>query len=136
MTGLLKRNALIVLTLLALTFTAIPVFAESYTVSWNPVTAYTDGSAFEVGKTVAYTAYWTTDSTLSVASLKPIVSSISTTSGTFDPTVATMTRGATVYFTVKATLNSGEQSSLATGVAWSVPKKTPGSPGGTRIIKI
>ncbi len=136
MSGLLKRNALTILTLLALTFTAIPAFAESYTASWDPVTAYSDGVAFEAGKTVTYTVYWSTDPTLSVASLKPIMSATAATSATFDPTVATMTRGNTVYFTVKSILNSGEESGLSTAVAWSVPKKTPGAPGGMKIIKL
>ncbi len=136
MPGLLKRNALIVLTLLALSLAAIPAFAESYTISWNPVTGYTDNTAFETGKTLTYTVYWTTDAALSAASLKSIGSGLSTTSSTFDPTTAAMTRGTTIYFTVKATLNTGEESALATGVAWLVPRKIPGTPAGTRIIKI
>lgn len=131
-----KRTILAVLTLLALTFVAIPAFAESYTVSWDPVSTYSDGSVFEAGKTVTYTVYWTTDATLSAASLKPLASSTATVSKVFDPTVAGMTRGNTVYFTVKSILNTGEESALATGVAWVVPKKTPGTPGGTKIIKL
>ena len=136
MSSTLKRTALSLVAILALAFAAVPAFAETYTVSWNPVTTYSDGSAFEAGKTVTYTVYWTTDSTLSAASLKPIASSTAATSGTFDPTVAGMTRGNTVYLTVKSILNTGEESALAAGVAWVVPKKTPGTPGGTKIIRI
>jgi hypothetical protein len=131
-----KRTILAVFSLLALTLTAIPAFAESYTVSWNPVSTYSDGSAFEAGKTVTYTVYWTTDASLSAASLKAIASSTAATSATFDPTVAGMTRGNTAYFTVKSILNTGEESALAAGVAWVVPKKTPGTPGGTKIIRL
>ncbi|HEY5996771.1 MAG TPA: hypothetical protein VIU29_10230, partial [Candidatus Deferrimicrobiaceae bacterium] len=70
MSSTLKRTALSLVAVLALAFAAVPAFAESYTVSWNPVTTYSDGTAFEAGKTVTYTVYWTTDSTLSAASLK------------------------------------------------------------------
>lgn len=130
------RTILTAILFLALSCVASSAFAETYQVSWNPVTAYTDGSAFEAGKTVSYTVYWTTDSTLSAASLKPVASAIPGTSANFDPTVAGMTRGGTVYFTVKSILNSGEESALAPGVAWVVPRKTPGTPGGTKIIKL
>jgi hypothetical protein len=131
-----RHYALPILTLLAFAITAIPAFAESYTVSWNPVTGYADGAPFEAGKTIAYTVYWSTDPALPTASLKALAAGISTTTSTFDPVAATMTRGTTVYFTAKATLNSGEESTLATGVAWTVPRKAPGSPGRTRIIKL
>ena len=40
---------------------ATPAFAEPRTISWNPVTTYTDGTPIEAGKTVSYSAYWTTD---------------------------------------------------------------------------
>ena len=40
---------------------ATPAFAETRTISWDPVTTYTDGTPIEAGKTVTYSAYWTTD---------------------------------------------------------------------------
>jgi hypothetical protein len=48
-----------------LTALALPAFAETRSISWNPVTTYTDGTSIEAGKTVTYTAYWTTDAGLS-----------------------------------------------------------------------
>jgi hypothetical protein len=132
----LKQIAPTVLSLLALVLTAAPAFAETYQVSWDAVTGYSDGAPFEAGKSVTYTVYWSTDSSLSAASLHAIATGTSATSASFDPTTAGMTRGQTVYLTVKSILNSGEESGLAPGVAWSVPRKTPGTPGGTKIIKI
>ena len=104
---------------------ATPAFAETRTISWDPVTTYTDNTPIEAGKTVTYSAYWTTDAGLSLASLRTIGTSLATTSTTFDPTVQGMTRGGTVYFTAKAVLNTGEESSLSPAYAWVVPVVTP-----------
>ena len=104
---------------------ATPAFAETRTISWDPVTTYTDNTPIEAGKTVSYTAYWTTDPGLSLASLHTIGTSLATTSTTFDPTVQGMTRGGTVYFTAKAVLNTGEESALSPAYSWVVPFVTP-----------
>ena len=104
---------------------ATPAFAETRTISWDPVTTYTDNTLIEAGKTVSYTAYWTTDMGLSLASLHILGASLTTTSTTFDPGVQGMTRGGTVYFTAKAVLNTGEESALSPAYAWVVPPVTP-----------
>jgi hypothetical protein len=98
-------------------------FAETRTISWNPVTSYTDGTPIEAGITVSYSAYWTTDPGL--GSLVAIGTSLTTTSATFDPTVQGMTRGGTVYFTAKSALSTGEVSSLSPAFAWTVPLVSP-----------
>ena len=103
-----------------------PAFAETRTISWAPVTTYTDGTPIEAGKTVSYSAYWTTDPGL--GSLHTIGTSLATTSTTFDPDVQGMTRGGTVYFTAKAVLNTGEESVLSPAYAWVVPVVTPPPP--------
>ena len=111
---------------IAILLASIPcAFAETRTISWDPVTTYTDNTLIEVGKTVSYTAYWTTDIGLSLPSLRTIGASLATTSTTFDPTVQGMTRGGTVYFTAKAVLNTGEESALSPGYAWVVPIVVP-----------
>ena len=102
---------------------ATPAFAETRTISWDPVTTYTDNTPIEAGKTVTYSAYWTTDPGL--GSLRTLGASIDATSTTFDPTVQGMPRGGTVYFTAKAVLNTGEESSLSPAYAWVVPVVTP-----------
>jgi hypothetical protein len=117
---------------------AIPAFSETRTISWNPVTTYTDNTPIEAGKTVKYSVYWTTDPGL--GSLRTIGTSLTTTSTTFDPDVQGMPRGGTVYFTAKDILNTGEASALAPATAWVVPlatpaKPVPGAPTGGSIIK-
>ncbi|TRZ97988.1 MAG: hypothetical protein D4R80_06000 [Deltaproteobacteria bacterium] len=117
---------------------AISAFAETRTISWNPVTTYTDGSAIETGKTVTYSAYWTTD--FGLGSLHTIGTSLAATSATFDPDVQGMTRGGTVYFTAKAVLNTGEESVLSPAYPWVVPPaasttRAPSAPTGGIIMK-
>ena len=70
------------------------------------VTTYTDGTPIEAGKTVIYSAYWTTRFCGSTC-CAPLGASIAATSTTFDPTVQGMPRGGTVYFTAKAVLGTG-----------------------------
>ena len=111
-----------------LTALAFPAFAETRSISWNPVTTYTDGTSIEAGKTVIYTAYWTTDAGLSPASFHTLGTSLAATSTTFDPDLQGMTRGGTVYFTAKALLNTGEESALSPAYAWIVPLITSPPP--------
>jgi len=120
---------------------ASPAFAETRTISWEPVTIYTDGTPIEAGKEVTYSAYWTTDPGL--GSLRTIGTSFATASTTFDPDVLGMPRGGTVYFTAKAVLGTGEVSALSPGYAWVVPPSTsppatkapPAAPTGGKIIR-
>ena len=120
---------------------AAPAFAETRTISWEPVTTYTDGTPIESGKEITYSAYWTTDPGL--GSLRTLGTSFATTSTTFDPDVQGMPRGETVYFTAKAVLSTGEVSALSPGYAWVVPPSTsppatkapPAAPTGGKIIR-
>ena len=119
----MKKAAKYLLWVAILAALAIPAFAETRTISWGPVTTYTDGTPIATGNTVSYTAYWTTDPGL--GSLRTIGTSLATTSTTFDPDVQGMTRGGTVYFTTKAVLSTGEASALSTAYAWIVPTVAP-----------
>ncbi len=56
--------------------------------AWDPVATYTDGTPIPSGAIVDYSAYWTTDSTLSESSLMPLASSTLSLSVYFDPTRA------------------------------------------------
>jgi hypothetical protein len=117
---------------------ATPAFAETRTISWDPVTTYTDGTSIETGKTVSFSVYWTTDPGL--GSLRTIGTGITATSTSFDPDLQGMTRGGTVYFTAKVVLNTGEESAISHAHAWVVPPATPATrapspPAGGTIIK-
>ncbi|MBI4933439.1 MAG: hypothetical protein HY828_06145, partial [Actinobacteria bacterium] len=48
-------------------------------------------------------------------------SGITSTSAAFDPGVQGMTRGGTVYFTLKTVLSTVEESALSTAFPWVVP---------------
>jgi hypothetical protein len=122
-----KRVAQLMLWIAILMAIASPAFAETRTISWGKVTTYTDGTPIETGKTMTYTAYWTTDPGL--GSLRTIGASLATTSTTFDPDAQGMSRGGTVYFTVKALLGiGGEASALSPAYPWVVPVVAPSSP--------
>ena len=106
---------------------AIPAYAETQTISWDPVTTYTDGTQIDAGKTITYSAYWTTDPGL--GSLHTIGASLATVSTTFDPDAQGMTGGGTVYFTAKAVADTGEESALSPAYAWVVPLSTSPTAG-------
>jgi hypothetical protein len=118
----MRKAAIGLLTLGILLSLCGAVSAATHTISWNPVTAYTDGTTIS-GKSVTYTVYWSTSSSLS--STTTIASGLTATSKTFDPAALGMTAGSTVYFTLKTTLSSGEVSSLAPAKAWVVPTTAP-----------
>ncbi len=108
----------------------------TWQISWGAVSAYTDGSPLEAGKTVRYTVCWTADPWLAAESLQPILSSVTATSAAFDPVAAGMSKYQTVYFTVKAALDTGVESSLSMGFPWNVPNSQPAAPAGIAIAKV
>jgi hypothetical protein len=119
----MKKMAKYLLRVGILAALATPAYAETQTISWDPVTTYTDGTSIEAGKTITYSAYWTTDPGL--GSLHAIGTSLTTISTTFDPDAQGMTGGGTVYFTAKAVADTGEESALSPAYAWVVPPATP-----------
>jgi hypothetical protein len=94
--------------------------ARTFTISWDPVTGYTDNTPIS-GVAVSYAVYWTADPGLSPASLKPVAVSLSTTSTAFDPELLGMTVGQSIYFAAKAVLATGLESSLSPAYSWTVP---------------
>jgi hypothetical protein len=130
-----SRRALTGAVLLSALLLASVASAETYQLSWDPVTQYTDGSAIESSVTVMYTVFWTTDSTLA-SGLKTLASSITTASTTFDPAVEGMPRGGVVYFTAKTVLSTGEGSVLSDPYPWTASNKKPHPPGQLKIKKV
>src|SRR5512141_7901 len=96
----MKKSRVVLLACLALAL-ALPGLskAETRTISWSAVTTYNDGTLIESNVGITYNIYWTSDAGLSAGSLHPVVSSVSQTSGTFDPDLLGMSRGTTVYIT-------------------------------------
>jgi hypothetical protein len=108
--------------------------ARLFRLSWDAVSGFADGTPIPSG-TVRYTAYWTTDPSLSASTLKVLASSITETSMTFDPVSQGMAEGARVYFTTVATAPSGAMSPLSAGVSWVAGNIGPAPPSGGVIIK-
>ena len=108
---------------------------EIYRLSWDPVTTNLDGTPINPGRTVRYTAYWTDDPALSAGSLRPLASMMSGTVLDFDPSASQMAKNQVVFLTVRTILDTGEESSLATGRIWRVENAGPVPPGQGKIIK-
>jgi hypothetical protein len=108
---------------------------EIYRLNWDPVTTSWNGTLIDPGRTVRYTAYWTDDPTLSAGSLRQLASLISGTTLDFDPSANQMAKNQVVYLTVRAILDTGDQSSLAPSLIWRVENMGPVPPGRGRIIK-
>ncbi len=95
--------------------------AETRQLSWNAVTTYTDGTPIEAENTVSYTACWSNDPWLAADTLRPLVSSTTATSATFDPTAGEMVNFETIYFTVKTILSTGEESIYSAALPYDPP---------------
>ena len=100
----------------------------THQLAWSAVTTYTDGSPIESGQTVSYKAYWTQDPWLAAETLRPLVSSTTSTSATFDSAAEGMTGYQAVYFTVKTVLGTGTQSTFSAAMPWNPPAANPGAP--------
>ena len=121
----MKKTAKYLLWIGILAALATPAFAETRTISWDPVTTYTDSTPIEAGKTVTYSAYWTTDPAFRSDPSVPSALPLPRPPRRSIPDVQGMTRGGTVYFTAKAVLNTGEESALSPAFPWVVPIVTP-----------
>lgn len=109
--------------------------SNPFRLSWDPVATYTDGSPIPASTIVDYSAYWTTDSTLSESSLKPLASSTPSTSVYFNPTAQGMKINQRVYFTTRAEDSTGKISHLSPSVSWKVSNTGPSIPKRVRIKK-
>src|SRR5512140_2879994 len=103
--------------------------------AWDSVAIYTDGTPIPPGDIVDYSAYWTTDSTLSESSLIPLASSTLSLSVYFDPTAQGMKRNQRVYFTTRAKDSTGKKSHLSAPISWKVSNAGLSSPTSGRIRK-
>ena len=98
---------------------------EIWRLHWDSVTTRPDGTPIDSGRTVRYTAYWTDDPALSDGSLRPLASLISGTTLDFDPSSNQMAKNQVVYLTVRAILDTGDQSSLGASITWRVENTGP-----------
>ena len=108
---------------------------DIYRLKWDSVTTSWDGTTIAPGRIVRYTAYWTDDPALSAGSLRQLASLISGTTLDFDPSANQMTKNQVVYLTVRAILDTGDQSSLASSLTWRVSNTGPVPPAKGKILK-
>ena len=126
----MKRKILLLIIFVFIVSIGFVSISGAETLSWNAVTTYTDGSTIPSATSKTYRAFWSTSSSL--ATLREMGSSSSSVSRTFNVNSEGMTRGTSVYFTVRATVN-GVDSANATPLAWAVPSFAPSAPTNLRV---
>jgi len=106
---------------------------KMFSLAWDPVTTSADGTP--IGSvSVRYSAYWTTDAALSLATLHTLTTLTYATSVIFDPAAEGMIHNQRVYLAAKAVLPTGEESALSEGLSWVAINDGPVSPANPTIL--
>lgn len=92
------------------------VKAQTRTVSWTPVTEYTDGTPIEAGNAVTY-SIWQQDNV--TGTIVHLANRVSATSVTFDD--ASLVKGRGYRFWAQTHLASGASSDNSPVTPWTVP---------------
>ena len=95
------------------------VLFSGFTLSWDGVTTYTDGTAIETGKAVLYNV----ERGGAVVSPKQAGTSF----------VFTSAKGTAESFRIQTELSTGEKSVWSPAYAWTSPLGVPGTPGNLRV---
>jgi hypothetical protein len=101
------------------------VRAQTRTVSWSPVTTYTDNSLIETGNTITYSIYRQDNVTKTIVQL---ANRISATSTTFDD--SSLVKGRAYNFWAQAHLATGVSSDNSPSYAWTLPLGQAATPAG------
>ncbi len=107
--------------LLFLLLIAAPIVVNAATLSWSPVTTYTDGTAIEGTKAVSYE--------VSVDNVAQ--GTVTGTSWPIPPSLAAHDK--TLSFTVRTVLSTGEVSAWTPPFTWTSPTGVPNAPGGLTV---
>lgn len=96
--------------------------AETRTLSWDPVTKYTDNTLVVApALPVTYDMFWATTIPRLVTNPVSLINNTTATSTVFDQVTQGMVRGTTVYFSGRAKTAIGEDSVNSPAFAWLVP---------------
>lgn len=107
--------------------TSTNVRAESKTLSWDPVTTYTDSLPIDpIDLPMSYDAWWSTSNTF--VTPRYLLQNLTPTSVTFDIITEGMQRGTTIYFGAKSRTSTGKESEDSSPYPWLVPTVTPPLP--------
>ena len=126
-----KRSAL---PLLAIALVVVALFgigivrAQTRTVSWDPVTTYTDGSSIEPGNAVTYSV-WRQDNV--TGAIVQLANRTAATSSTFDD--ASLIKGRVYKFWAAAFLTTGASSDNSAAYAWTLPLGKAATPAGLAV---
>ncbi|MCL5884851.1 MAG: hypothetical protein M1377_05855 [Deltaproteobacteria bacterium] len=121
-------------TLLTIALVVIALFgigivrAQTRTVSWDPVTTYTDGSPIETGNAVTYSV-WRQDSVTNA--IVQLANRVSVTSATFDD--SSLAKGRAYKFWAAAFLATGASSDNSAVYAWTLPLGKAATPAGLAV---
>jgi len=121
----MKRFLFLLLAMVLVLTVVVVAKAQTRTVSWSPVTTYTDGSPVEAGNAVTYSV-WRQDSVTSV--IVQLANRITATSATFDD--ASLVKGRVYNFWAQAQLASGASSDNSAVYAWTLPLGKAATPAG------
>lgn len=118
--GRIEMKKVLVLVALFTLFLVAGASAETKTISWNPVTTYTDNTAVTgTALPVKYDAFWSALNTL--ANPHVLQTNGIPTFVVFDIVTQGMVRGTTIYFSARSRTATGEVSVNAPAFSWVVP---------------
>ena len=108
--------------------------AETFTVSHDPVTTYTDSSPIEPEKTVFYNVFLSDD--ITDLAKWPVVNRSTATSHVFDTNDFGIALEQVVWFAATAELNTGETSVMSPPYLWVVGHSDQWAPQNMRLKKV
>jgi hypothetical protein len=122
------RKLIVLLAVIVAVMAVTIVSAQTRTVSWSPITTYSDNTTIEAGNAVTYSV-WRQDSvTLAIVQLANRISAVS---ATFDD--ATLVKGRTYNFWAAAHLSSGQSSDNSAVYPWLFPQGKAATPAGLNV---
>lgn len=106
---------------------------DTWRLSWDAVTTYSNGGELEAGATVLYNVYWSRDPSLAAENLVLLTTSTTATQVDFQPLSLGMVQQERVYFALRTILGSADQSALSGCLTWRVLNRGPVAPAKGKI---
>jgi len=128
----MKKLLALAICCLYVILSSIQSSAENRTISWDPVTTYTDDTFIPSSLfPVYYDIYWSSTTDFLLPGIHTIVIGETNVLHVFDAVVEGLPRQTTIYFSARARLTDGATSEFAPAYAWYVPALPPpvGVPG-------
>ncbi len=130
-----KKRDLILLVFTSLLLVVVSIgyqlhlaYASTRTISWDPVTTYTDNTPIESGNTVTYNAWRQDNVTKTITQLSNNI--LSTSQGFSD---SSLVKGRVYNFWAQAVLQSGVASDNSPKYSWILPLGKASQPAGLAV---